>query len=321
MRGFNPQFRSPINEVNMSDLGNIANTEEETKQPVNVVATEAEEITQPQGDDGEVELYVETEGDQEQPKTNMSREQAYAAFRKEKEKRQRKNEELEASKKREQELAERIAKLESSIGSIKKGAPPTLESFDYDEDKYAQAVKEYYAPSQPEKAEAKQEIANESNQSPVLNDEAEFYLYEKEQELIKQIPDYESDKAQLVEKFKQFGGGEHNLNEMAQIANQTGVDIAKANLAFNRNPALLNKLVNAYPRGPFAVADVLKEAESKVQTRQRKPIDTQPEPNINSSGPIDNKASAIAKAREAWMNAEPQHQARLWKEYQAAKKP
>lgn len=304
----------------MSDLGNIAETKVKTEQPAEVVATEAEEVTPPQGDDSDVELYVETEGDQEQPKTNMSQEQAYAAFRKEKEKRQRKNEELEASRKREQELAERLASLEGAVGKISKGQPPTLESFDYDEAKYAQAVKEYYAPSQTKQTEAKQEITEQPKKSDFVSDESEFYLYQKEQELIKHIPDYENDKSQLVEKFKQFGGGQQNLNEMAHIASQTGVDIAKANLAINRNQALMDKLVKAYPRGPFAVAEVLKEAESKVQTRQRKPIDTQPEPNINNSGPIDNKNAAVAKAREAWMNAEPQDQPRLWQAYQKAKK-
>ena len=304
----------------MSDLGNIAETKVNTEKPVDVVATETEEITPPQGDDNEVELYVETEGDQEQPKTNMSQEQAYAAFRKEKEKRQRKNEELEASKKREQELIERLASLEGAVGKISKGKPPTLESFDYDEAKYAQAVKEYYAPSQTKQTETKKPNAEESNKSDFVSDESEFYLYQKEQELIKHIPDYENDKAQLVEKFKQFGGGQQNLNEMAHIAVQTGVDIAKANLAINRNQALLDKLVKAYPKGPFAVAEVLKEAETKVQTRQRKPIDTQPEPNINNSGPIDNKSAAVAKAREAWINAEQHDQPRLWQEYQKAKK-
>ena len=80
------------------------------------MVAEAEEISSPQTDDVETELYVETEGDHdEQPKTNMSQEQAYAAFRKEKEKRQRKNDELKAAQEREKELIDRLAKLESSL--------------------------------------------------------------------------------------------------------------------------------------------------------------------------------------------------------------
>ena len=101
----------------MSDsLENMADTQNEVTQPVDAVVADAEEISSPQTDDVETELYVETEGDQEQPKTNMSQEQAYAAFRKEKEKRQRKNEELQAAQEREQELLDRLAKLEGHCG-------------------------------------------------------------------------------------------------------------------------------------------------------------------------------------------------------------
>ena len=119
----------------MSDsLENMAEMQSEIDQPNNGVAPELEENTPPQGDTEEMELVIEAEGDQlEEPKTNMSQEQAYAAFRKEKEKRQRKNEELEAAAKREKELLERISKLEGTVGGITKGAPPTLESCDWDE--------------------------------------------------------------------------------------------------------------------------------------------------------------------------------------------
>lgn len=305
----------------MSDLGNMAETVTDTEQPVETVAVETEEVIQPQGDDGEVELYVEAEGDQSEPnKTNMSQEQAYAAFRKEKEKRQRKNEELEASRKREQELVNRLAELEGTVGKIKKGAPPTLESCDYDEARYQEAMKTYLSqpetPAKPAESEPQQTQQN----AGFLDDESEFYLYQKEQDLMKHFPSYAQDKAELVQKLNQYGGGEQSIAEMSHIAHQTDVDIARAVLSLNRNPMLVDQLVKAYPRGPFAVEKVLKQAESKIQTRQRKPLDSQPEPTINNSGPIDKKSAAVAKAREAWMNAEPHQQPRLWQEYQAAKK-
>lgn len=305
----------------MSDLGNMAETITDTEQPVETVAVETEEVIQPQGDDGEVELYVEAEGDQSEPnKTNMSQEQAYAAFRKEKEKRQRKNEELEASKKREQELASRLAELEGTVGKIAKGAPPTLESYDYDEAKYQEAVRAYYSQPQTAATPTETETQQQQQSAGFLDDESEFYLYQKEQDLMKHFPSYESDKTELVKKLNQYGGGQQSIAEMAHIAHQTDVDIARAVLALNRNPMLVDQLVKAYPRGPFAVEKVLKQAESKIQTRQRKPLDSEPEPTINNSGPIDKKSAAVAKAREAWMNAEPHEQPRRWQEYQAAKK-
>lgn len=284
----------------MSDLDNMVDTEVKLDQPTEVVATDVEEVNQPQvNDTDDVELYVETEGDHEQPKTNMSQEQAYAAFRKEKEKRQRKNDELEAAQKREKELIDRLAKLESSVGTITKGAPPTLESCDYDEAEFTKKVQEYY--SQPQtKPEVKTE--QQQNQSNPALDEAEFYLYQSEQELSKQLPDYEQNKSELIAKMKsQYGATDSTMTQFAMIAKQAGADIAKANVALNKNPSLLAELSQACTTGnQFAIAEVLKKAASKVQTRQRKPLDTQPEPTINSSGPIDNQVAKVEKLRKLW---------------------
>ena len=307
----------------MSDVGDMAEMVMQGEQPGEAVVAEPEEVTPPQGDDSELELYVETEGDQIEPnKTNMSREQAYAAFRKEKEKRQRKNEELEASKRREEELIARLAALEGTVTSIKKGPPPTLESCDYDEAKFQEMAAAYYQnQSSSAQAPTTSPASDVPKQNaPIIDDEAEFYLYEKEQDLKQHFPDYETDKSQLVEKLQQYGGGQHSLNEMANIANQRGLDIARAVLAMNRNPILVDQLVRAYSRGPFAVEEVLKRAESKIQTRQRKPLNSQPEPSINNSGPIDNKSATVAKARQAWVDAEPHDQPQRWREYQAAKR-
>ena len=286
----------------MSDsLENMADTQNEVTKPVDAVVAEAEEISSPQTDDVETELYVETEGDHEQPKTNMSQEQAYAAFRKEKEKRQRKNEELQAAQEREQALLDRLAKLEGTVGGITKGAPPTLESCDYDEDVFNQRVRDYYSQTEAKQPEVKPE-QNKPQSNPEL-DQAEFYMYQSEQELSKQLPDYEQNKSELVEKMKsQYGATDSTMLQFAMIAKQAGADIAKANVALNKNPGLLAELSQACATGnQFAIADVLKKAAAKVQTRQRKPIDTQPEPSINSSGPIDNMANAIEKAKAAWI--------------------
>ena len=302
----------------MSDsLENMAEDEVTTNQPAEVVATEAEEVNQPQvNDTDEVELYVETEGDQEQPKTNMSQEQAYAAFRKEKEKRQRKNEELQREKDERERLERELNELKGTVGKLTKGAPPTLESCDYDEAVYQQKVKEYYSQPEAKQPEVKQE--QQQQQSNPELDQAEFFLYQSEQELSKQLPDYDKNKSELVEKIKQFGGNEQTMIYLANIAKQAGVDIAKANVAMNKNPSLLMELnTAAQTNNQFAIADVLKKAASKVQTRQRKPIDTQPEPTINSSGPIDNAVKAIEKAKAQWMKS---GSASDYQAYQAAKK-
>ena len=150
----------------------------ETAQPDDVVVTDSE-VTEakPQAEATEQEeFYVEEEADQEQAKTSMTKEQSYAAFRKEKEKRQRKNEQLETEKAEREKIQRELDELKATVGSIKKGSPPTLEQFEYDESKYENAVKEYYsAPQAKPKAKAQEET-----QAP-SNDEADFYLYQRYQ--------------------------------------------------------------------------------------------------------------------------------------------
>lgn len=304
----------------MSDsLENMADTQNEVTQPVDAVVAEAEEVSSPQTDDVETELYVETEVDQ-QTATNDSNSQSeaelHARWLKEKEKRKRKNETIQQQDERIARLERENDELKSTVGKITKGAPPTLESCDYDEAVYQQKVQEYYSPSEAKQPEVKQE--QQQQQSNPELDQAEFYLYQSEQELSKQLPDYEQNKSELVEKIKQFGGNDQTMIYLASIAKQAGVDIAKANVAMNKNPSLLMELnTAAQTNNQFAIADVLKKAASKVQTRQRKPIDTQPEPSINSSGPIDNATKAVQKAKEQWMNS---GSAADYQAYQAAKK-
>ena len=303
----------------MSDLENTSETQNETTQPAEVVATGAEEVNQPQvNDTDDVEFYVEEEGSQEQPKNNMSQEQAYAAFRKEQDKRKRKQKEIDSKNNEINELKTQVSKLSETVGSITKGAPPTMESCGFDEDEFQTKTREYYAPTQSKPSETEQPVVNQQNE---VSDQAEFYLYQKEQELSKHIPTYEADKSELVGKFKQYGGGEDTIQFMSQIAQQKGVDIAKAILAMNKTPSLVNDLVQAaQSNNQFAIADVIEKAASKVQTRQRKPIDTQPEPTINSSGPIDNTNKAIEKARSEWVNASAHEKLNKWNSYQAIKK-
>ena len=303
----------------MSDsLENMADTKNEVDQPVDAVVAEAEATSSPQTGTEETELYVETEVDQ-QTATNDSNSQSeaelHARWLKEKEKRKRKNETIQQQDERIARLERENDELKSTVGKITKGAPPTLESCDYDEDVFNQRMRDYYSQPEAKQPEVKQEQQQQSN--PEL-DQAEFYLYQSEQELSKQLPDYEQNKSELVEKIKQFGGNDQTMIYLANIAKQAGVDIAKANVAMNKNPSLLMELnTAAQSNNQFAIADVLKKAASKVQTRQRKPIDTQPEPSINSSGPIDNATKAVQKAKEQWMKS---GSAADYQAYQAAKK-
>ena len=91
---------------------------------------------------------------------------------------------------------------------------------------------------------------------------------------------------------------------LSSIASQANIDIARANIALNRNDDLFNALINAAGAGnQFAIADVLKQAASKVDLRTSKKVDTLPTPDIQNSGPIDNHAAEIEKARNKWVES------------------
>lgn len=275
--------------------------ENEIVQPDEVVVTDSEatEAT-PQAEATEQEeLYIEGEADQEQAKTSMTKEQSYAAFKKEKAKRQRKNEQLEAEKVERERLQRELEELKSTVGKIAKGKPPSLDQFDYDEDQYQKAVREYY--SEP-KAESKPSVDAQPQQSQ-SNDEADFYLYQQEQELAKKMPQYTDHKNGFIEKLtKQYNepDTDNAIAFLSDIARHKKVDIAKAITAMNASPALIGELYAAN-NNPIIIGDILAKAAGKVKTRSHKPIDTQPEPSINNSGPIDNSAGTVAKLRAQWV--------------------
>lgn len=284
----------------MDSGNNTLEIQEDAVQPDKVVVTESEATeAKPQAEATEQEeFYIEEEADQQQANTSMTKEQSYAAFRKEKEKRQRKNDQLEAEKAEREKIQRELDELRATVGSIKKGSPPTLEQFDYDESKYENAVKEYYSAPQA-KTKAK---AQEETQAP-SNDEADFYLYQREQDLAEKMPQYNEAKQGFINKLKsQYNepNADNALAFLSEIARHKKVDIAKAIAAMNQVPSLIGDLYSAN-NNAIVIGDILEKAAKKVKVRSHKSIDTKPEPEINNSGPIDNATGTIAKLRAEWV--------------------
>lgn len=284
------------------ESGKTLDTKTETEQPTESLAAEVEgkTATPIAENTEEVEIYVEEEGDQEKPKHGMTKEQSYAAFQKEKEKRKRKNEQLEDERAKREQLEREVAELKSTVGKITKGEPPKIADFNYDEDAYQQAVKKYYTNEQPQ-AEDKPKPKTDDNLKQ-LRDEAEFYLYSSEQDLVSKVPDYQK----VKEVFNQALTEQLNCPDtddatayLSTIAQQSGVDIGKAIFAIGKFPELVTELKKA-GNNQFAISKTLERAANRVKTRSKKPIDTRPEPEISTTGGIDANASKIAKLREKW---------------------
>ena len=289
---------------------------EEIVQPVEVVETKTE-ITEanPQAEATEqVELYIdEDEGDQQKPTTGMTQEQSYAAFQKEKRKRKEKQEQIDKDAIEKESLRNELADLKAQVGNITRGEMPDPYDFDSKEDHY-KALKEWEGKLAPQQ-QSESKVDEEQNST---NDQAEFYLYQKEQELTKLLPDYQKSKDGLMQMFIDDGmdNPKGAMLFLADIAKQKGVDIAKATMTIERIPSLLEDIKRA-GNNHFMIGDILEQAANKVKTRAKKIIDTQPEPEINSTGAIDGGNEAVNKLRQAWVANPNKHN---YNAYQQAKK-
>lgn len=296
------------------DSGAEALNEVGVVQPVEVVETETE-ITEanPQAEATEQEeLYIdEDEGNQQKP-IGMTQEQSYAAFQKEKRKRKEKQEQIDKDALEKESLRKELADLKAQVGNITRGEMPDPYDFDNKEDHY-KALKEWEGNAAPKAAETKQ-----VEQQGSADDEAEFYLYQKEQELTKLLPEYQASKDSLLKIFKDDGmdNPKGAMLFLSNIAQQKGIDIAKAVMTMERIPSLFEDIKRA-GSNQFMIGDILEKAASKVKTRTKKPINTQPEPEINSTGAIDGGNEAVNKLRQKWV-ANPSTQ--NYNAYQNAKK-
>ncbi|PHS02413.1 MAG: hypothetical protein COA78_21065 [Blastopirellula sp.] len=282
--------------------GNQSEAEIEVTRPDEVVVTDSETTkAKPQAEATEdTETYVEDESDNQETshKDEMSQAKAYAMFKAKQKQSARRKEEIDKGNDERAAMQATIDELQATVGKITKGAPPTLESCDYDEGQFSQKMQEYYSnPGKP----AQKEAAKPDAPNKVQNDEAEYNLYQQEQALTKDLPDYEDAKASFINTVKTKYGVKDPSTTIAMIADiskQSGVDAAKAIFAMNKVPALIDELNSC--TNPFAMAKVLEKAAAKVKSRVKAPITTQPEPDVTNSGPIDNSAGTIDKLYKAW---------------------
>ena len=303
------------------NLETSTEVQEQTLQPVDSVVTETEEGATPQSADDKIVIEVdEQEGGQETSAQSGNKDSAmYVRMKKEKEKRKREHEERLKAEAEKEALRRELDELKSQVKPIVNPRPKRDDY--YSDDEYDAAVDAYHQ----NKGDAQAKPQAEAQQQEQFNEqafEADYYLKESESNVARSYPKYSEDKDQLLQKFSAIGGSEQTFTYFSAIASQANIDIAKANIALNRNSDLFRALINAAGTGnQFAIADVLKQAASKVDLRTTKKVDTLPTPDIQNSGPIDNKAAAAEKAKKAWREA-PSGPAQVaaWQEYQRIKK-
>lgn len=286
------------------DSGNMSEVEIEGVQPDEVVVTESEELeateATPQVEEAESTeqpaVYIEDEGDQqEEPKSGeMTRNQAKAALREEREKRKRKNAELEEAKRKQAELEERLERAERLAFEAKVGSEPKLEDYDYMAD-YLEARKDYdqkrqgLTPPKPEEPKAK---------VVQLSDDQEDHADFSRLEMRKHLPDYDEAEKDVVNWINTAYPNMGVAEGIIALSHAHDIDYAKAMYALKKIPALKEELAKA--PNQMAIVAGLKKAASKVKVRQPAKIDSKPEPTLNSTGSIDSLHRALEKARENW---------------------
>lgn len=269
----------------MSDLENMLNVENENGQPNEAVAADLEATsTTPQGEaTDQVQFFIEDEGTQESKPNNFDdvakRRAAFAKKERQKREAQQKAKELEQKLAEERKERERLA---AQVAALSAGPKPTIESCDYDEDEYHKRHSEWVA-KQPKQIE--EPVQNEKADDYEPDYDVQFTLNEDDKLLqsggITDVKEKVSSLSEILQsKFN--ANPEAVFENWVVIAEESGEDynVSSARYMIARNPAVLDEIARC--RTPLGINRILKREASKLKTRQRKPIDTQPEPDVGS---------------------------------------
>lgn len=282
------------------------------------------------------DLFLDAEGYQS-TKPNFDHDSPeYKAFRKEKDAKRRKqaiiNELQERELKREQELAD----LKLQVSQVARGNKPTLESCNYDEAAFEQALdqwKSYGSSPKPSTAQASSIPSPTQQQQPQehspqinnqLDDHTEYAHFQNEQLLKKKFSDY----GDTVEQFKDDLQGsiqrlvgvevpkEAAVNAIVSVGSTAGVDMARAMYALEKIPQLKSELFQPKVlNNDILVADVLRKAEKAIKSGRR--VEAKPPAEIKQGGAVDPLDASVKKAFDAWVASGSQADHRA---YQRAKK-
>ena len=174
-------------------------------------------------------------------------------------------------------------------------------------------LSEYYQGLQ---SKPEQSSKSESKQSKNVDPEIEIKANRLEDEIRKKLPAYDDIKVDLAMKFANDGvDPDAVMADIQTLCHHAGVDSAKAVVALAKVPNAYEKLKDV-AGNPVAASSFLGKVANQVKLAKAKKVDSVPEPNINTSGAIDNTAAGVEKLRKAWLeNSTSQN----YRKYQQAK--
>lgn len=277
----------------MVDSGNNM-TEEQNKAtlPAEVVATETEEGTEPQGvDTEELEFVVEVEADQHDETAKKGEPDFKVAMKAE---RAKKKAEREAREKAEREVAELREQLEQQarlLAEVAAGSKPKADDYYGDPEGYVAAVSEWE-----QKRKAVPTVKPKQESALEIDPEVLESVEESTEMLRKALPSYDQDESALRQALIAKGRDpEIALAQLADLTYGEEIDFARTVVGLSKFPALLDKVLSAKSAGVLKRA--IKEAESKVKVHQRKKIESTPEPTVRASGGVNAADAEIDRLR------------------------
>lgn len=283
----------------MTDSGNMTETQEEVIQPGEVVATEPEESTEPQGADTEEhDTGAEVEADQTDEAANE--EPDYKAMAKAKaEKFKKARAEKEAAEREAKELRERLERNEKLLLELTAGSKPKADDYYGDPDGYVAAIAEW------EQKRAKlpevEKPEQPAQQAVVLDEDAELEMYASIEKHGKAIG-YDKVEGEFKSMVKGFGlDPETVMVEMANSAYGNKRDFARVLTGFAKFPELFEPLLKATPATIHRkIAEAMEKAEAKVEVPTRKKIESKPEPQIAPSGGVNSLSAEVDRLRKQY---------------------
>lgn len=282
------------------DSGNITEPLGANSQPADTVVVDAEKTeATPQAEaTEESELYVEVEGDQQDTPNSMDERQTKAAWKEEKRKRKEKEQARKAEKERADKLEAELKELRSQVNNVTRGEKPDPFEFNTKEEFYA-ALAKWQDQGKP--AEQKPDVKPKA-QTFSLSDDQEFHLESSERAIRKSLKDYDDVKGKVGNELNRafnLPGDYPILDEIAAFSHTYDADPAKVVYALNKIPGKMEELAkNA--SNPAQLGKILRDLSSKVKVKDKKPIDSKPEPKLSSSGAVNVLNKEVENAFNAY---------------------
>lgn len=280
----------------MSDSGTMTDTDTHIDQPADVVATDAEvtDSTPLETAQEETEYYVDVDADQTETASEDETAKYRAIARDKAEKMKRQREAKEEAERKNKELQERLDKQDRLIAELMAGKKPNPDDYYDDPEAYRLAVSEWE-----QKTPKTTEPAKAQAQNNVLTDDILEEVFVSEERLKEAMPDYDAKAEALTHKLVNKGANaDAAMTHLKLLCFRDGVDYAKAVVGINEVPGMFDKVMSAPTEAHLS--RYIKDAASKVKTRERKKIDTKPEPVISSGGAVNGSQAEIDRLRKKY---------------------